>query len=137
MRRGGSGVAGVSGNSGVAGVAGVATEARSTQRTQRSGRDEARQLGAPEALGGTQVLLPQPGNVVAVRPRPRQPRLRPLLRRRVAGEQLAEQDRQRPAVENPVVVAPDEPPGRTLRGIWGLRGMRALCIIGIGTIRAL
>lgn len=83
---------------------------------KRCGRDEARQLGAPEGLGVGQALPAQPGDEVAIGARRRQDRRPTLAGRGVAGEQLAQQDRQRPAVEDRMVMGPDELAG--LRA-WG------------------
>ena len=86
---------------------------------QRRGSGEPRELPAPERLRPRRILLSQPGDVVAERTRRQGPpyrrywrywryRLGTLPQRRVDGPQLADQEGERPAVEEQVMESPDE-----------------------------
>ena len=74
---------------------------------ERCGRGEARELLAPEALGGRVVLLAMPRDVVCIRARRRR---RSALGAFVKGEDLLQHDGERAPVEQRMVEGPDELP---------------------------
>ena len=71
-------------------------------------RGEAVQRRAPECLGCVEILVLQPGDVIAIGARPRKPQLPLLDEFGIGGKDLVEDQRQRPAIEQQVVMAPDE-----------------------------
>ena len=71
-------------------------------------RDEPSERPPPVRLRGRQILPPEPGDVVAERPRDVRPRILPPRKGPVQELDLLEENRQRPAVQEDVVVAPDE-----------------------------
>jgi hypothetical protein len=74
----------------------------------RRRRAETGQAAAPECLRRAQILPLQPGDIVAVRRRAAQRRFAAGGERRIAGEELAQQEPLRPSVGQQVVQAPDE-----------------------------
>src|SRR5205085_11451681 len=75
---------------------------------QRRGSRKADQLLAPERLGLRLILLLQPSDVIAIGPAGWQLRLVSLRERLVAREELLQQQRDAPAVENGMMEAPQE-----------------------------
>jgi len=75
---------------------------------QRRGCGEALEGAAPIRFGLGHVLPPQPDDVVAERPRRGQVQVLAATERVVVGEDLAQQQRDGPAVQQDVVVGPDE-----------------------------
>src|SRR5262249_46344511 len=62
----------------------------------------------PEGLGARQVLPAQPGDIITVRPARRDLVMAPASELIVTGEDLLDDDVFRPAVQNQVMVTPDE-----------------------------
>ena len=75
---------------------------------QGGGSGEAGQLLLPEGLGLRLILLLQPGDVIAIGPAGWQLWLISLRERLVAGEELLQQQRDAPAIENGMMEAPQE-----------------------------
>ena len=71
---------------------------------------EVTKLLAPELLRPGTVLPLQPGDVVTVRPRRRQPWRRAAPPRLIPRQHLTEQNRQAPAIQQRVMVAEQQPP---------------------------
>ena len=94
--------------------AGLPGRVRGAVDPQRGGRAETGQGAAPEPLGLSQVLAREPVEERAVGQGRRQIRLLVARQGRVGAEDLLDDHRQRPAVQEQVVVGPEETPGALL-----------------------